>query len=91
MLFITDYSFNAGMSKEQTAELMTMFAAAGSAPGTIAHYVNTDGSGGTVISDSDDPVAAYRNAINYGPWMTLSTRPVLTVEDAVPQIADYLG
>jgi hypothetical protein len=91
MIFITDYTFNSAMGKQQTRELMAAFAEFGSAPGTIAHYVNSDGSGGTVIAESDDPAAGYRNALEYSEWLDMNTRVVLTVDDAVPHIADYMG
>jgi hypothetical protein len=29
--------------------------------------------------------------MNYSQWMTFSTEPALTVEDAVPVIAEYLS
>jgi hypothetical protein len=91
MIFVTTYTFKQNLTKAESGELMEVFASAGSAPGTTAHYVNVDGSGGVVISESDDPAAAYRNALNYLEWMTFDTKTVLTVEDAVPQIADYLS
>ena len=53
--------------------------------------VTTDSPGGTAIAENDDPEAAYRNALNYAPWLSFETKTVLKVEDAVPQIADYLG
>ena len=91
MIFITTYTFKPHMTKADVADLMEMFASEGSAPGTTAHYINADGSGGTVIAENDDPEAAYRNALNYAPWLSFETNTVLKVEDAVPQIADYLG
>ena len=91
MIFVTTYTFKPHISKAESQELMDVFASAGSAPGTTAHYVNADGSGGTVIAENDDPAAAYRNALNYSPWLSFQTTTVLRIEDAVTQIADYLG
>ena len=52
MLFITTYKVKPYITKAETAELMEVFAKQGSAPGEIAHYVNADGGGGVVISDT---------------------------------------
>lgn len=91
MIFVTSYTFKPHMTKADIAELMEVFASEGSAPGTTAHYINVDGSGGVVIAENDDPEAAYRNVLNYAPWLNFETNNALSVEDAVPQILDYLG
>lgn len=91
MIFVTTYKIKPHMTQEETKELMGVFAEVGSAPGTTAHYVAADGSHGLVISENDDPVAAYRNLLNYNQWMEFDTSVMLTVEDAVPQILDALS
>jgi len=91
MLFVTTYKLKPHMSEDEVKELMETFAEVGSAPGTIAHYVNADGGGGVVITDSDDVAANYRNTLSYTAWMELDSTVVLTVEDAVPQILDAIS
>lgn len=91
MLFVTTYKLKPHMSRDDVKELMEAFAENGSAPGTIAHYVNADGGGGVVISEADDAAANYRNTLSYGPWMELDSKVMLTIDDAVPQIMDLLG
>ena len=91
MIMITTYTLNSGMTKDQTRELMEVFATVGNAPGTTAHYVNADGGGGVVISESDDIDAAYKNILNYAQWMTFDMQVVLPVEEAVPHITEFLG
>jgi hypothetical protein len=54
-----------------------------------AHYVAADGSQSMVISEADDLEEAHRNVLNYGEWY--DTKPYLTIEQALPYIADYVG
>ena len=91
MIFITHYKVKPHISKQETKELMSVFATVGNAPGTVAHYVNADGGGGIVIAESDDPAEGYANLLNYGQWMEFETKVMLKVEDAVPLIGAYLG
>ena len=91
MLFITTYKVNPYITKAETAELMEVFAKQGSAPGEIAHYVNADGGGGVVISDTADMAGSYRNNLNYAEWLEFDTTLVLTVDQAVPHILDAIA
>ncbi|MEZ5144875.1 MAG: DUF3303 family protein [Acidimicrobiales bacterium] len=91
MIFVTTYKVKPYLTKEETAELMAVFAANGEGPGTIAHYVAADGSHGVVISDNEDLAASYRNILNYSPWVEYESRAMLAVQDAVPHIMDALG
>jgi len=91
MLHVTNYTFKPNMDKGDMKELLDAFAAVGNAPGTIAHYVWADGRGGTVIADTDDIAATYRNLLNYSEWMEFDQRAALTVEQAVAQAMDYAG
>ncbi len=90
MIFVTTYKIKPYMTPDETKELMGVFAEAGSAPGTTAHYVAADGSHGVVISESDDPAEAYRNLLNYTQWIEFDSSVMLTVEEAVPHILDAL-
>jgi hypothetical protein len=91
MIFITTYKVKPFLSKDETRELLSVFAKEGEAPGTTAHYVAVDGSHGVVISESDDLEAAYRNIQNYTQWVEYDTTVVLKVEQAVPHIMDALS
>lgn len=91
MLHVVNYTFKPHMSKDEVKALLEAFAAIGNGPGTIAHYVWTDGRGGTVISDTDDLTGTYRNLLNYTEWMEFDHRVALPVEEAVPQVMDYIG
>ncbi len=90
MIFVTNYRIKPFLSKAATGDLMGVFAAVGSTPGTTAHYVYADGGGGIVIAESDDPTEGYRNLLNYSEWLEFDTKVVLRVEDAVPHIMDSL-
>lgn len=91
MLHVTNYTFKPNMPAEEMKELLETFASVGNAPGTVAHYVWADGRGGTVIADTDDLAATYRNLLNYVRWMEFDVRASLSVEDAVGQAMDYVG
>jgi hypothetical protein len=91
MIFITTYKVKPYLSKEETNQLMGVFAKHGAGPGAQAHYVATDGSGGLVISDIDDLGASYRNLLNFTEWVEYDTKPFLSIDDAVPHILDSLG
>jgi hypothetical protein len=91
MLFISEYRFRANMDKADTGRLMTLFAERGPEPGTIAHYVKTDGSGGIVILEQDSAAKAYEGVLAYSEFLDFTVTPALTIEDAVPPITSYLS
>lgn len=91
MISITTYKLKPFLTKDETRELMSVFAKEGPGPGTKAHYIAADGSGGLVVTDSDDLEAGYRNILNYTRWIEYDLTPVLDVEQAVPHIMDSLS
>ena len=90
MIFITTYRIKP-LSKDETKKLMSVFASAGVPSDVKAHYVATDGSQGLLISEADDLEEGYRNVLEYSEWIEYDTKPYLTIEQAVPHIADYIG
>jgi hypothetical protein len=91
MIFITTYKLKPHITKEETKQLMAVFATIGNAPGTQAHYVNADGGGGIAIAESDDPAEGYANLLNYQQWIDFESKVMLKIEDAIPLIGAYLG
>jgi len=91
MLFITTYRVKPFISKAETAELMAVFAESGKGPGEIAHYVNTDGAGGVIVSEFSDSLPAYRNVLKYTQWLEFETAQVVMVDDAVGPILEALA
>ncbi len=91
MLIVTTYRVKPYITKEETAELMAVFAEAGAAPGEIAHYVNTDGGGGVVITEADDILPGYRNNLKYAAWLEFDSSIVVTVDQAVGPILEALA
>ena len=91
MLFLSEYRFRPGLTKADTAALMTLFGERGPEPGTIAHYVKADGTGGLVILNEDDPAKAYASTLAYSEYLEFTITPLLTIDDAVGPIATYLG
>jgi hypothetical protein len=69
MIFITTYKTKPYMTKEETSELMALFAEVGNGPGTIVQYVAADGTGGVVISETDDIAESYRMIRDVGRWI----------------------
>ena len=86
MIFITTYKVKPYISKDETRKVLDVFSKQGEGPGTIAHYVATDGSHGVVISEADDLEPAYASLQHYTQWIEYDTTPVLKVEQAVPHI-----
>lgn len=91
MIFITTYRTKPFMSKDETRELMQTFAEKGVGPGVTAHYLAADGSQGLVIGEQDSAAAMYEVLVNYGQWIEYETKPFLTIEEAVPLIASWVG
>jgi len=91
MLFVTHYELNGEPSKERTQELMALFTERGAGPGTLAHYVYADGGAGFVITDESGLEVAYETALAYAPYMQFTTRPILTIDEAVPTIAAWMS
>ena len=90
MLFITTYRFSGTQTPEAAADLMKRFGEMGKSPGELAHYVFADGSGGVVISDSDDAAKMHSTALAYAQWLQFESKLALTVDDAVPGILEAL-
>ena len=44
-----------------------------------------------MISDQSGLERLYEDAINYSPYMEFETRPLLTIEEAVPTIAGWMS
>jgi hypothetical protein len=91
MILVTTYKLKPFLSKDDTRELMEVFAKEGAGPGVTAHYVAADGSHGLVISETDDVEGGYRNILNYTQWVEYDTEVMLTVEQALPHIADAIA
>ena len=91
MLFVTHYELIGERSKERTQELMALFAERGAGPGTLAHYVYADGGAGFVIADESGLEVAYETALAYAPYMQFTTRPIITIDEAVPTIAEWMS
>lgn len=91
MIVVTNYRFKRFATRDEVRELLDVFAKVGNAPGTIAHYVSTDGRGGMTITETDDPAQGYRNLLNYTQWIEFDTQVVLPVEDAVPLVMDSVA
>ena len=90
MIFITTYRIKQ-LSKDETKELMGVFADKGVVGTVKAHYIAADGSQAVLIHEADDLEKEYRNILNYSEWIEYDTKPYLTMEQAVPHIMDYIG
>ncbi len=91
LLFLTAYQLRPGLTKADTAALMTVFGERGPEEGEVAHYVKADATGGLVLIEQDDPVKVYESALAYSEWLEFEVTPLLKIDDAVGPIAAYLG
>jgi hypothetical protein len=91
MKYVTTYTFKPFMTKDETKTLLQAFAEFGNAPGTTAHYLRADGTGGTVIGETDDIAVLYRNTLNYLEFIEFESHVVLSVEDAVPLVTESVS
>ncbi len=91
MQFVTFYTLTGDRTKENVAELMALFAERGAVKGTIQHYVYADGGGGFVIVDETALEQIYENSLAYGQWMEFTIQPIITIDEAVPQIGGFLS
>lgn len=91
MILVTTYELKPFLTREETRELLDVFANEGAGPGVTAHYVATDGGHGLVIAETDDVEGAYRNILNYTQWVEYDTKVMLTVEQALPHITDAIA
>lgn len=91
MMYVTTYRFKPFMTKAETNTLLQAFAEFGNAPGTTAHYMRADGTGGIVIGETNDIAALYRNTLNYLEFIEFESHVVLPVEDAVPLVGDFVS
>jgi hypothetical protein len=91
MLFLSNYKIVGDRSVEHTKALMALFAERGKNPGEIAHYVNVDGTGGTVISENADAADLHDVALAYSPWLEIEVKPILMIDDAVPALLKYFS
>lgn len=91
MLMMTTYKTKPFMTQEENQRLMDLFAENGTTAGTVAHYTFADSSGGVVIVEADEAATGYRNILNYGEFVEYETKVLLSIDDALPHIADALA
>jgi Domain of unknown function (DUF3303) len=88
MLFMTTYRVRPYLSRSETKKLLELFGKAGEAPGTIAHYIAADNSGGCTITEAEDATSGYVATLQYSEYIEFETKPVLMVSDALPHLLE---
>ena len=88
MLFLTTYTVKPYLPRAETKKLLELFAKIGEAPGTVAHYVAADNSVGWTITDQADATSGYATTLQYEEYIQFETRPVLTMEQALPHLLE---
>lgn len=91
MHYVVTYTLTGERTKENTAELMALFGERGNNDSTIAHWVYADGGGGFLIVDATGMDILYKDAVAYGAWMDLSATPIISIDEAVPEIMAWLN
>ena len=59
--------------------------------GEVAHYVHTDGSGGSILSEVNDIGPRYESLLTYTGHMEFDVTPVLKIDDAVGPLLSCVG
>jgi len=88
MLFMTTYRVKPYLPRSETKKLLDLFGKVGAAPGTIAHYLAADNSEGWVVTDAEDATSGYVATLQFSEYIEFDTKPVLTVEDALPHLLE---
>jgi Domain of unknown function (DUF3303) len=88
MLFLTTYRVKPYLPRSELKKLLDLFGKVGAAPGTIAHYVAADNSIGWVVVENEDAVTGYAASLPYSEYIEFDTKPILTIEDALPHLLE---
>jgi hypothetical protein len=88
MLFLTTYKIRPYLPRSEAKKLLDLFGKVGEAPGAIAHYVAADASVGWVITDQEDATSGYAASLQYSEYIEFDTKPVITMEDALPHLLE---
>jgi len=88
MLFMTTYRVKPYLPRSEVKKLLDLFGKAGEAPGTIAHYVAADNSCGWTITEAEDATSGYAATLQYEEYIEFDTKPVLTINDALPHLLE---
>jgi hypothetical protein len=88
MLFMTTYRVKPFLPRAETKKLLDLFAKVGAAPGTIAHYLAADNSVGWAVTDQEDATSGYVATLQYSEYIEFETKPVLTIDDALPHLME---
>ncbi len=91
MLQLLEYQLRPELKKDDVARLMELFAKRGPEEGTLAHYVKADSGGGFVIANQDDVQKIYAGVLAYSEYLDFTVTPLLSIEDAVGPITEYLS
>ena len=90
MHYIVSYTLTGERTKEKSAAPMALFGERGTNDSTLSHLVHADG-GAFLIVDGTETEMLYKDAIAYGPWMDLSARPIISIDEAVPVTMAWLN
>jgi hypothetical protein len=91
MLFMTTYRVKPYLPRSETKKLLDLFGKVGAAPGTIAHYVAADNTVGWTVTDAPDAAGGYVATLQYSEYIDFDTKPVLTIDDALPHLLEAFG
>jgi hypothetical protein len=85
---MTTYRVKPYLPRPETKKLLDLFGKVGAAPGTVAHYIAADNSAGWAIVEADDATGGYVTTLEYSEYIEFDTKPVLTVDDALPHLLE---
>jgi hypothetical protein len=88
MLFMTTIKVKPYLPRSESKKLLDLFGKVGAAPGTIAQYLAADNSVGWAITDQEDAASGYAATLQYSEYIEFETKPILTIEDALPHLLE---
>ncbi len=91
MLFMTTYRVKPFLPQSETKKLLELFGKVGAAPGTIAHYVAADNTVGWTVTEAADAASGYVATLQYSEYIEFDTKPILTMDDALPHLLEAYG
>ena len=87
-MFAVLYEWREHMPKEDVAKVIAQFTDMGEMPGTVAHYVRTDGQGGIIITNEEPP---YSRSLAWSPFLKWDIIMIAPVADVLADVDAYIN
>ena len=88
MLFLTTYRVKPYLPRSEVEKLLDLFGKAGAAPGNHRPLCCGRQFGRMGCRRNEDAVTGYEASLLYSEYIEFDTKPVLTIEDALPSLLE---